>query len=213
MASTGYRTALVAWIVGTLAYAAGFVATYALEGGRPSDDATLVTGEALGEDGAYTIGELRELGSEGALAGAAEFTGWLHHRAHFAVLEGTVRFEEGSGLPVEVALDPGTPTYFVPALLLLAAGYWLSARYPARDAVTASARGTYVSLGYVLPAVATIFLLEWRFVTGSSTLVIRPDPATAIAMTGVIYPVVAGGIGGYLAHEIHAEDAIGEQFG
>lgn len=213
MAAVGYRTVLEAWILGTLAYAVGFVATAGLERGRPSDDATLVTVRHAEEPRTYTVAELRELGGEGSLPSAVEFTGWFHHRAHFAALDGSIRFEDGSSLPAEVTLDPGTLTYVVPALLLLGAGYWLSLRYPSPNAVVAAARGSYVTLGYVLPALLTIFLLEWTLATESGTLVIRPDPATAIAITGIIYPVVAGGIGGYLAHAIHAEDAVGEQFG
>lgn len=213
MTSVDYRTPIEAGIAGTLAYAVGFVGTYLSDRDRPPENATLVTGEDPAEEAGYTVAELREIGGGDGLPSAVEFAGWRHHRAHFAGLEGTVRFDGGSRIPAEVTVDPGTLTYVLPAVLLFAAGYWLSARYPAANAIVAAARGTYVAIGYVLPAIVTIFVLEWTLATASGTLVIRPEPATAIAMTGIIYPVLAGGIGGYLAHEIHAEDAIGRQFG
>jgi len=127
-------------------------------------------------------------------AATYELVGWIFYNAH---LVDTV-FREipliGSRTTTYIGGEGGVTTllYLVPVALLFAAGLGL-ARYRAVDSPAAGALiGGMVLPGYLLGAVAGVFLFEVT-VAGATG---GPDLIPAVVLAGIVYPLVCAGGGG-----------------
>jgi hypothetical protein len=129
---------------------------------------------------------------------------WYHLSAQFVpvVAEGSVGPFGGSDTLNLVAEGEATFLYAVPPLVLLAAGAAVAAFTAAEDAADGALAGALVVAGY-LPLAALFALISRVAETGTvlgtevSTSVAPQLPA-AILLAGLLYPVVAGGLGGLL---------------
>lgn len=122
--------------------------------------------------------------------------GWLFYNAH--AVETVIPGFGGRRTENFIATaDDGSLTwlYVLPPLLLLAAGYAV-ARYDMVGSPSDGAiRGAAVTVGYLPLALVGAFV--FRATVGDGT--VAPDPITAVALAGLLYPIVAGGVGGALA--------------
>jgi len=123
-----------------------------------------------------------------------ELVGWVFYNAH--MVETVFRDIPlvGSRATSYIGGEAGFTAllYAVPAALLFAAGLGL-ARYRAVDTPTAGALvGSTVVPGYLLAAVAGVFLFEVT-VAGATG---GPDLLPAVVLAGIVYPLVCAGGGG-----------------
>ena len=168
---------------GVTAYLLGYVLVYAWQ--APAVEESL--------RGINFVAEL--LGGETVPAWKA--VGWLYYNAHVVATrvpalgggDRSVNFiaqSEGGSLVVLYALVP---------LLLVLAGAAV-ARYEDADRVgSAAAAGAAVIVGYLPLAVVGAFAFAHAF---GGDLRIAPDPVTAVALAGVVYPAFFGAVGGAL---------------
>lgn len=210
------RTALHGLLAGIGSFVVGFVLTYVIEARRVSSPMRpLVEYHHVGID----WGSELTVGPDGPLPGASQFAAWQYLYLHGAEFGRFVR-STGTGLdstgPVTLA-PPATPLLaFVPAVLLLAAGWAVVSRCGAGDPWTAARRGGAVALGY-LPLVALLALtsqwtapesvaLESYHLSGGLTIE-EPEPVgtmgvaalPAALVAGLAYPAAFGSVGGCLA--------------
>lgn len=101
---------------------------------------------------------------------------------------------------VNVVWDPWL--LIVPALSLLVAGYLAAQSGVARSAEDGAKTGALVVAGYLPAVILGVFLTQWnleltRFGTTWS-VTYGPNLLQSVLIAGVVYPVVGGGIGGYV---------------
>lgn len=198
-------------IAGAAAFVAGLVATLVIENGKTGDETELLELSAMGESDVVTIGEIAE---DAAPPSSLEIATWLYHEAHMASIDVSLSLpdEEASAMAelasisLSLAIEPSTLTYLLPILVLGGAGYWLADQFAHDTAEAAAKTGAHVALGYGALAVLTAFLFEWSATNEGETISVAPDLASALLLTGVVYPVVVGAAGGYLQHE-RSDDA------
>ncbi|WP_430503982.1 transporter [Haloparvum sp. PAK95] len=173
-------------VAGIVAYALGYLVTYVSQG------------DAVEE-------QLRGFNFLADLFGGEpvpiwQGVGWLFYNAHLV----RTRIPGLGGPRSEnfiAAGDDGTLTllYFVPVLALFAAGFAVArlagSADDATDPTTGAVDGAAVVLGY-LP-LAVVGLLVFSYAVGDGA--IEPDPITGVALAGILYPVVCGGLGGAVA--------------
>lgn len=135
-------------------------------------------------------------------------TGWWHYSAHYVDVEGETSLQSASFNYIDDAYDwENPPTFpeflyrFVPIGLLVAGGYLVTRREMRErsvEEVSPLAGGT-ITIGY---AVAVIF---GTLIFSHSTTVNGTDVSYSIPMgdaliaAGLVYPIVFGSVGGYLA--------------
>lgn len=178
---------------GVVAYALGYVVTYASQG------------DAVAE-------QLRSFNFLADLLGGDPIpvwqgVGWLFYNAHFV----RTRIPGIGGPRSEnfiAAGDGGSLTllYLVPVLALFAAGFavaWLAGAddRDGMDSTSGALDGAAVAIGY-LP-LAVLGLVVFSYAVGDGA--IEPDPITAVAVAGLLYPVVWGGLGGAVAGLVAGE--------
>ena len=94
--------------------------------------------------------------------------------------------------------------YVVPVAVLVGGGYLLVSRLAAGGDLSrrAGARaGATLVVGY-LPFVAVgavLFTTRFRLSDPFRTVVLSPDPVSAVVLAGLVYPLALGALGGYLA--------------
>lgn len=133
--------------------------------------------------------------------------GWLFYNAHFV----RTRIPGLGGPRSEnfiAAGDAGSLTllYFVPVVLLLTAGFavaWLAGADDGdgADPTTTAVNGATAVLGYLPLAVIGLFVFSYAVGDGA----IEPNVITGIAVAGLIYPVLWGGLGGAVAGLVAGE--------
>lgn len=160
-------------IYGAVAFVVGYVATAILFVSRLDD-----MGNDIGDD-------------------AFEVFGWVFYNAHSTdiAVNGEAPIQSFNYLQ---ELDVGNPLHFklIPAVLLLIAGFALAARVSGPlSSERAAKAGASVAVGYVSLLVAGTFVFELE--SGGAT--VAPELGASLLIVGLIYAVVCGGIGGYLA--------------
>lgn len=164
-------------VAGVMSWIAGYVSTYLLVAPNVQESGLNRIIEALdGEPASY------------------ELVGWVFYNAH--MVETVIRDIPlvGSRTTSYIGGEAGFTTvlYLVPVAFLFAAGLGL-ARYRAVDGPTGGAIiGITVLPGYLLAAVAGVFLVEVS--VGGATG--GPDLLAAVVLAGIVYPVVCAGCGG-----------------
>lgn len=154
------------------------------------------------DDGGGTDVELEED------PGWVDAYGWLFFSTHFVEVEASVTADTGQQASqtfdlVEEETDlPAIIYRLIPVLSLTAVGY-LFARFSLDDQARPSdgiRAGGLLTAGYLPAVVAGLLLFAHRtgYVGGVVSYSVPFLPGLAIA--GIVYPVVFGGLGGYLAH-------------
>lgn len=115
--------------------------------------------------------------------------GWLFYNAHF--VDTQIRAMGTDSENFIAASDGGALAllYFVPVVLLLAAGFVLARTADADDAEDGAAAGASVVVGYFPLALAGAFLFSYDDT-------IAPALVTALLLAGLVYPLVLGAVGG-----------------
>lgn len=123
--------------------------------------------------------------------------GWLFYNAHFVVTEIPVPFGGVRSENFIAAADEGmlTAFYFVPVLLLLAAGLVAGRLADADDPIDGAKAGAFVVVGY-LP-LAIVGALVFGYSVGEGT--VAPDLVTAVLLAGIVYPAALGAGGGVVS--------------
>lgn len=165
---------------GAVAYVLGYLLTYLWQGSSVQDSLQNYNAivELFGGDPIPTW----------------QAVGWLFYNAHGVSF--TVP-SLGSGQATRNLIADGSAPmllYLVPAVVVVLAGFVLARRANATDASGGAQVGARVVVGYVVLAVAGLFVFEYA--AGGST--IHPEYALGVLLAGVVYPAVFGGIGGAL---------------
>lgn len=136
--------------------------------------------------------------------------GWLFYSIHnvdivisVAGRTETVNFlEQAYATPV----DPGIPKiafYLLPLVVLFVAGLLLAIRAPydsVPSGIDGAKAGASVAVGYLVMTVlgaVVVFSVSPDSATQSGS--IQPQLGSAVIVMGLLYPIAAGGLGGYLA--------------
>lgn len=128
--------------------------------------------------------------------------GWMFYSSHAVDIaieaggqsETFSLFAEGETTIPEVAF------YLAPAVVLAAVGYWLASSLAAgTDGGSRATTGASVAVGYLPLALAGTFLFEESGSTLSGTATIAPDLTESLLFAGLLFPILFGAVGGYLA--------------
>lgn len=160
-------------VYGAVAFAFGYVATAVLFISRVD-------------------GEFGDIGDD-----AFELFGWVFYNAHSidVAVSGEAEIEPFNYIEM---FDVGDPLHFklVPAVILLILGFALATRVSEPISRERSAAvGASVAVGYVSLLVVGTFVFELE--DGGVTA--GPELGLSLLIVGLLYAVVFGGIGGYLA--------------
>lgn len=129
--------------------------------------------------------------------------GWLFYNAHTIGVSFSSAGESQTlnildeiyrGLPANVSTVPQVLYTIVPILVLLLAGYILARG--AQSAGSGAVRGVSVTAGYLILAIGgglTVFASSTRGISAS------PELGSTVIIMGIVFPVIAGGVGGALA--------------
>jgi len=200
MATTGGRgTSRIDWKTGVLygagAYLLGFVATYVLK----ADEVE------------------RQLQQQGFLGGQElpetwKLVSWLFAEMHQVTVEAATSGTGGGGaIPsgtraVDLASTPVWDQYLlvVPPLALVAGGYLLAGRYGLPSRAVGAKYGASLVAGYLPLAALVGYGAEWSYSASSSfgvqvSLTVGPQLVESVLLAGLLYPLLFGAIGGYLA--------------
>jgi hypothetical protein len=141
-----------------------------------------------------------------------ELAGWVFYGGHR--VEMTSPFASESFNYLEQLYSGSVSTtvpklafYVIPALGLLLAGRAVASRATSRRATDADKvkAGATVAIGYAALAVAgaaTVFSVDvsgFAFALQQASGSIKPEMQSTVIFMGIAYPIVAGGLGGYLA--------------
>ncbi len=171
---SGAAAGLVAWIV-------GYVLTYAATAGSIRNS---------------LIGQILQ-NSDGG--GVPQAVGLVFYNAHFVQTVVEAGFLGTSATSLIGGENGFTPVlYLVPIVVLLAAGAAVAVQSGATDAATGAKAGGTVAIGYLVVSIIGVFIMQ----VGSGSTSASPDLVTGIVLAGVLYPAVAGAVGGVLGGEL-----------
>jgi len=121
--------------------------------------------------------------------------GWLFYDAHFVAF--TYPAIGGSRTALDLIANGNAPTllYLVPVVGLLLAGFAVGRYAGTTDRSRGAVAGASVAVGYAV--LTWIGLFAFRVTGGGSW--VGPDPVTGALLAAVLYPIVLGGIGGWVA--------------
>jgi hypothetical protein len=192
---------LTGTVAGACAFLVGFAVTALVESHHLRSPTEPVV--ALFLVGTDVTAEV-DVGPSGPLPGLYEFAAWQFHSLH------GVGFQYGGGPAQHLTPPPARPLVFLPPLALLAAG-WFVARRGTDTEQSGARRGALVALGYFPLAVVTAVTSTWippngvemvrRGVGGGVTPAFSIGVSTVegALLSGVVFPVAFGALGGYLA--------------
>ncbi len=128
--------------------------------------------------------------------------GWVFFNAHFVETVFEIPIFGGSGS--FIGGDDGFTVllYIVPVLLLLGAGFivgW-SGGAARLNAARAAVAGATLTVGYLVFSIIGVVLFPTENVT--------PDVVTAVLLAGIVYPLLLGAVGGFIAHAVGDDDSL-----
>ncbi|MFC7072283.1 hypothetical protein ACFQJ7_05270 [Halovenus rubra] len=137
-----------------------------------------------------------------------EGAGWIFYNAQFVGIEqrappgseGTVdvpsiNYLTGTGLErvgTETIVLPAVVYHALPVLAFLGAGYFLTRSFGVTEIVTGAKVGGSIVFGIIFLSLGGAFIFEVADVLG-------PNRFQALALAGILYPVVCGATGGILS--------------
>jgi hypothetical protein len=194
---------------GLCAYLVGYAVTYLWSGGYARDVASAVVVGFQG--GAASDTRLTFLLVDEAVADTT-WAGWLFANAHLVPLTtGNFPFSAGTLVPNILLAAPASRyllLFAVPPITLCLAGALVS-RHTTRGLTTISpsldlrlpnsaVRGTGITMGY-LPCVVVGAVLFSATTVDARVEMLAPDLFLSLLVAGLLYPMVFGGLGGWLA--------------
>lgn len=185
-------------VYGAAAFVGGYLVTYLLEG---SNLERTVREEGLFGRGSLTPEAISNNG--GTPPETFDMVGWLYHSLHQVDPELTIQPEES--VSVSLALPEPEILIFVPPLMLMIAGYLVVSKTGPTDDSTAIRRGAHIVIGYCALTVLSAYLLSWSTtLTGfgnNITIEVTVPLVKSAVVGGILYPLVFGAVGGYVAYE------------
>jgi len=183
--------------IGLGSFVLGYLALYVLKGDRIM--ANFWTG--FRSTGA-TRSQLQELGVQAP--DQWQVVGMVYHSLHNADYQFTLSSSAG-----EASRTLGRPFFsgewvpwLIPIAALVVGGYALARRLDVRGREAAARVGAGIVVGYAPAAVLTVWVFQWSETASrlgdTATMTLGPDLVTSVVFVGLIYPVVFGGLGGYL---------------
>jgi hypothetical protein len=173
----GVRSLATGAVAGILSYLAGYLVVFAWKGPDVEtqlQDINVVVSFLGGQEISKT-----------------QAVGWLFYNAHFV----RTRLSGGTNsVNFLTEVDGGELLYLLPVLLLVLAGLVVVLVSDIRDPVEGAVSGTLVAVGYFPLALIGAFF--FRYDVGDSA--IQPELVTAIGLAGLLYPLLAGAVGGAL---------------
>ncbi|WP_252697935.1 transporter permease [Natronosalvus vescus] len=136
--------------------------------------------------------------------GVATLVGWLYFGGQFVDIEMSWALgTESMNLLDETSADLTIPTvvyYLVPVLVLIAAGYKLASQTLAEGSTPEEGAkiGATIAAGYMVAVVFATQIFTWSIQDGSTTGSVNVAFTEAILISGLMYPLLFGAIGGYL---------------
>lgn len=188
---------------GAVAFVAGLLTTILLASPSSGDDLIDITYSAQGQSQSDTLAW--QDGSE--FPEAWKVAGWVYHEAHFATTDVSFSMSGGISDQVDVstsfAMEPSLLVHALPIVALGIAGYYVASQHRVDELAEAASHGAHVVAGYLPLAVLSVFVLTWED-TGSSqgmqgSMSVQPELLTAALLTGLLFPIVLGAIGGAAA--------------
>lgn len=172
----GGRTAALGAVGGGVAYVLGYLVTYVLAADTIENSLTgRIIEFATGEPSTWKL------------------VGWVFYNAHFVETRVPGLFGGSSLVNFIAQTDAFSALLYVfPAAILLVAGVGLARAAGATDASTGGLAGAAALVGYLPLAIVGTFLFGISF--GDTTA--APDLVAALFLSGIVWPVVFGGIGG-----------------
>jgi len=158
----------------------------------------------LGYAATYVFYEFESDESLGDLTDSVfELVGVVFYNAHFVdtELSGGGESETRNFLSEASELTVPEPVwYLVPVAVLVIAGYVVTQRGDGRALSTqdAVASGASIVAGYLPLAVAGTFLFSFDQSFFGTTVSFSPDTVPAVALAGLAFPLICGGVGGFL---------------
>ncbi|MUW13726.1 transporter [Halorubrum sp. CBA1125] len=176
------RAAASGAVAGIAAYLLGYLVTYATQRGQV-------------EEQLRAFNALTELFGGDPLP-AWQAVGWLFYNAHAVATEIPAPLGGTRVVNFIAETDGGSLSllYAVPPVLLLVAGLVVARVAGAREPAAGAASGALVVVGYLPLAAIGTFLFRYSVGEGA----VAPVLVTAL-LAGIVYPVVAGAIGGAAA--------------
>ena len=133
--------------------------------------------------------------------------GLLFYASHFVDMRTTTETSAGTesetySLFAESATQiPALGFSLVPAVVLLVTGYVVASRFgDGSESSRSVLAGASVVIGYLPLALAGTALFEYAGGFEGYHVTIGPDLAQSIALAGLLFPLVFGAIGGYVAY-------------
>ncbi|MFB6360062.1 MAG: hypothetical protein ABEH59_01940 [Halobacteriales archaeon] len=201
-------TLVRSFVLGALAYLSGYLITFVWLGNRFTSIADHVSADLthIGPEGTTIATEsslsyfIEQLGG----ISSTVWAGWLFSNAHFVPLELETSFRVTTESIPNILLAAEQSSllilFLIPPIALLIAG-WLSGR-ASRPSIGAmlpagASQGLLTITGYLPLTLAGVFLFSVsRSMDGFG---IGPDLLLGVVMMGILYPVIFGGIGGWLS--------------
>lgn len=208
-------------VLGTAAYLSGYLVTLAWLGNRITPIADHVSGyfTHIGPGGFTISSELELMYLIKQLGGipSTVWAGWLFSNAHFVPLKLETSFRVTTQSIPNILLEAPQSSllilFLIPPIALLLTG-WLSGRI-ARQSFggllpAGATQGMMVVIGYLPLTVAGIFLFSVSI--PMEGLGLGPDLLRGVLVMGIIYPLIFGGIGGWLSTKVYpASDSSGQE--
>ena len=100
--------------------------------------------------------------------------------------------------------------WLIPMLVLFVAGFVLASSLRPTSRRDGGITGASVAVGYCLAAVATSFVFMWSatITTGTAASIsMGPDLLSTVIFTGLVFPIIFGGVGGIVAYNVGEQPA------
>ena len=174
-------------VFGVAAYVVGYIVTYVL---------VEIDGEI----------DTSEFDSE--FADTIDVVGWVFYNGHFVDTEYSISAGDFSESESERLIAEGSTQipevvyYLVPIVMLVGAGYLLLQQEYVTDVGDAALSGATLVVGYLPLAILGTILFEASESGNGGSVSVGPETGAAILLAGLIWPIVLGAVGGFLASQI-----------
>lgn len=120
----------------------------------------------------------------------------------YSISAGGVSESESERLIAEGSTQiPEVVYYLVPIVMLVGAGYLLLQQEYATDVGDAALSGATLVVGYLPLAILGTILFEASESSNGGSVSVAPETGAAILLAGLIWPIVLGAVGGFLASQ------------
>lgn len=186
------------FVGGLVAFVAGYAVLFLVKG------SSIMTNFFAGMSaGGTSAQQFQQMG--GSLPEQWKVVGMVYHSVHLQVpYDVSVTTGSGQSMSREFSrpfLSGELFPWLVPILVLFLAGVALATIVEGEGAQPGALTGASLAVGYLVAAVVTTFVFAWTTTLSGQqtvTMTIKPSLAMTLVFTGLLYPVLFGGLGGLL---------------